>query len=144
MNKDFADMNRRIAYFTVALACAACGSRGLHPVSGSVTYQGRPAVGAMVTFVPRGQTDRSSTAIAQGVVGGDGTFKLAGPAGEGIKPGEYIVLIEWKEGAGKAQGRSPSLNAPDRLKKRYLDADRPLLTATVGAKTNQLPPFEVR
>jgi hypothetical protein len=130
--------------FGLALGCAGCGSGGLYPVSGSVTHQGQPAVGATVTFLPKGQTDRSGAAVAQGVVSEDGTFQLASPAGKGLKPGEYVVLVEWKEGAGRAQGRAPALNAPDRLKKRYLDPARPLLTATVEAKTNKLPPFEVQ
>src|SRR5262245_56067829 len=137
-------MKRRFLCLAVALACAACGSGGLYPVSGSVTYQGQPAVGATVTFLPKGQTDRSSTALAQGVVAEDGTFKLAGPAGEGLKPGDYVVLIEWKEGAGRAKGRAPALGAPDRLKKRYLDPNNALLTATVEAKTNKLPPFQLQ
>ena len=54
------------------------------------------------------------------------------------------MLVEWKEGAGRAKGRSPALSAPDRLKKRYLDPNKPLLTATVEAKKNVLPPFEVK
>ena len=134
-------MKSRTIVFAVALACAACGSGGLYPVKGSVTHKGRPAVGATVTFVPRGQADRAGA--AQGVVGEDGSFEVAGPAGKGLAPGEYAVLVEWKEGAGRGRGRSPALNAPDRLKKRYLDPDRPLLTARVEAKANKLAPFEV-
>jgi hypothetical protein len=144
VNKDLANMQRRFALFALALACAACGSGGLYPVSGTVKYQGEPAAGATVTFLPKGQTDKSSAAVAQGVVGEDGTFKLAGPAGEGLKPGEYVVLVEWKEGGGRGKGRAPALNAPDRLKKRYLDPNRPLLTATVEAKTNKLPVFDLQ
>jgi hypothetical protein len=113
-------------------------------VSGKVLYHGEPAVGATVTFVRKGATDRMQERAPQGVVLADGTFTLAGPAGEGAQPGEYVVLIEWKEGAGKVKGRSPALNAPDRLKQRYLDLTKPLLTARVEAKTNHLPPFEVK
>jgi hypothetical protein len=135
--------------FTAAIAAlfaalAGCGSTGRHPVSGKVLYNGQPAVGASVTFVRKGAGAATDHEAAQGVVQDDGTFTLAGPTGKGAPPGEYIVLVEWKEGAGKVKGRSPGLNAPDRLKKRYLDPNKPLLTATVETKTTQLPPFELK
>ncbi len=124
--------------------CAGCGSNGLYPVSGKVLCNGEPAVGATVTFLRKDATNRFEDLIPQGVVGQDGTFSLAGPTGPGAAPGEYVVLVEWKEGAGKALGRSPGLNAPDRLQHRYLDPNNPLLTATVEPKPNQLAPFEVK
>jgi hypothetical protein len=139
-------MRSRVVFTAVIAACVAasagCGSNGRHPVSGKVLYNGQPAVGASVTFVRKGAGTYHEA--AQGIVQDDGTFTLAGPTGKGAPPGEYIVLVEWKEGAGKVKGRSPGLNAPDRLKKRYLDPIKPLLTATVETKTNQLPPFELR
>jgi hypothetical protein len=128
-----------------AVLCASCGrSNGLYPVRGRVLYEGQPAVGATVTFLRKGVADPLKESPPQGVVGEDGTFTLTGPAGEGALPGEYVVLLEWKEGAGKRRGRAPALNAPDRLKKRYLDPNKPRLTATVEAKSNQLPPFDVK
>src|SRR5262245_44874953 len=131
-----------VALLTACLASLGCGNgNGLYPVSGKVLHQGQPAVGATVTFVRRGGEPRNEP-TPQGVVGEDGTFALAGPAGNGASPGDYAVLVEWKEGAGKARGRAPALNAPDRLKRRYLDATRPLLKATVEAKPNRLPTFE--
>jgi hypothetical protein len=127
-----------------AAVFAGCGgSNGLYPVSGKVLHNGEPAVGATVTFVRKGAAGVDDQ-TPQGVVADDGTFRLAGPAGEGARLGDYVVLVEWKEGAGKVKGRAPALSAPDRLQKRYLDPNRPLLTATVEAKRNDLPPFEVR
>jgi hypothetical protein len=128
-----------------AAACVGCGnSSGVYPVSGKVLYRGAPAVGATVTFVRKGVTDRLREQTPQGIVGEDGMFSLAGPLGAGALPGDYAVLVEWKAGAGKVKGRSPALNAPDRLNRRYLDPARPLLTATVEAKTNALSPFELQ
>jgi len=130
---------------TLMFACIGCGnSAGIYPVSGKMLYRGEPAVGATVTFVRKGVTDRLQEQTPQGVVREDGTFSLATPLGAGALPGEYAVLVEWKVGAGKIKGRSPALNAPDRLNRRYLDPARPLLTATVEAKTNSLPPFELQ
>jgi hypothetical protein len=141
-------MRSRVVFTAViaafAAASAGCGSSGRHPVSGKVLCNGQPAVGASVTFVRKGADAGPDHEAAQGIVQDDGTFTLSGPGGKGAPPGEYIVLVEWKEGAGKLKGRSPSLNAPDRLKKRYLDPNKPLLTATVDTKANQLPPFELK
>jgi hypothetical protein len=134
-----------LAVAVCALASSSCGNaNGIYPVSGKVLYRGEPAVGATVTFVRMNVVDRFKELTPQGVVGDDGTFTLAGPKGEGALPGEYAVLVEWKEGGGKVRGRAPALNAPDRLKKRYLDAKKPLLTARVEARSNNLPPFELQ
>jgi hypothetical protein len=128
-----------------ALVVGGCGNpSGLYPVSGKVLVNGDPAVGATVTFVRKGAVDPLKEPTPQGVVGEDGGFTLNGPGGEGAPPGEYVVLVEWKEGAGSKRGRAPALSAPDRLKKKYLDPNRPLLTATVEARSNALPPFELK
>jgi hypothetical protein len=123
--------------------CAGCNSNGLYPVSGKVLVNGEPAVGATVTLVRKGSADSLKDPTPCGVVDEDGTFTLSGPGGEGAPPGEYIVLVEWKEGAGAKRGRAPALSAPDRLKKKYQDPNTPLLTATVEAKSNTLPPFDL-
>jgi hypothetical protein len=128
-----------------AFACSSCGNKsGLYPVSGKLTVNGEPAVGATVTFVRKEPADPFKEEFPQGVVGANGVFRLSGPAGEGAAPGEYVVLVEWKEGAGVQQGRSPGLNAPDRLQKKYMDPNYPMLTAKVEAKKNALPPFELK
>jgi len=129
---------------TSLVISAGCNSSGLYPVNGKVLFNGESAVGATVTFVRKGSTDPLKEQTPQGVVGEDGTFTLSGPGGDGAPPGEYVVLVEWKEGAGSKRGRAPALNAPDRLKKKYLDPNKPLLTATVEAKSNTLPPFELK
>ena len=130
---------------TWLLIGTGCGdSNGLYPVSGKLLYKGEPAIGATVTFVRKGGAGRMEEQTPQGVVQEDGSFTLAGPLGKGAQTGEYAVLVEWKQGAGKVKGRSPALNSPDRLKQRYLNPDKPLLTATVEAKANSLPTFEIQ
>jgi hypothetical protein len=141
-------MSRRVlclfAGALCALAAASCGNAGgLYPVRGKVLYKGEPAAGATVSFVRKGG-DRLHDPTPQGVVGEDGTFTLAGPSGEGAAPGEYVVLVEWKDGAGRGRGRAPALTAPDRLKGRYLDANKPLLSAEVKPAANDLPSFELQ
>ncbi len=133
-----------LAVAASALVCSSCGSSGLYPVTGKVLVNGEPAVGATVAFLRKESADPFKESNPQGVVGEDGTFTLVGPGGDGAPPGEYVVLVEWKEGAGTKRGRAPALNAPDRLKKKYLDPNKPLLTATVEAKANALPTFELK
>ena len=130
----------------IVTAClSGCGnSNGLYPVRGKVLYKGEPAVGAAVYFHRKDAPEPLTEQILQGVVQQDGAFEVAGASGKGATPGDYVVLIEWKEGAGKSKGRAPALSAPDRLKGRYLDPNNPVLTAKVEAATNQLPPFELQ
>src|SRR5262249_41468495 len=91
---------RQTMFVPLLAACVGCGnSSGNYPVSGKVLYRGEPAAGATVTFVRKDLTDRMQERAPQGVVREDGTFTLVGPAGDGAQPGEYVVLIEWKQGA---------------------------------------------
>jgi hypothetical protein len=127
-----------------ALLSASCGnSSHLYAVRGKVLFKGEPAVGATVTFIHKGSADPLKNPTVVGVVQEDGTFTLNGPEGSGAPVGDYVVLVEWKEGAGAERGRAPALGAPDRLKNKYLDPNKPLLAATVEARSNTLPPFEL-
>jgi hypothetical protein len=141
---------RNHLHFAVAvaggiLACAGCGNpNGAYPVSGKVLYQGEPAKGAVVYFHRKNVTDPLQEHTPQGIVQEDGTFTLASPVGKGALPGEYVVLIEWKEGAGKVRARSPALAAPDRFRGRYMNLNNPRFQAEVKAEKNRLPPFELR
>jgi hypothetical protein len=116
----------------------------LYPVRGKVLHNGRPAAGATLYFHRQNVTDPLNEHTPQGVVAEDGSFTLAGPAGEGALPGTYAVLVEWKEGAGKRRGRAPALSAPDRLRGRYMNPGRPLLHAEVKPAANDLPPLELK
>lgn len=50
-------------------------------------------------------------------------------------------MIQWKQVAGQKKG-GPK-HGPDQLKGRYADPKHPLLHATVEARTNALPAFEL-
>jgi hypothetical protein len=77
-----------------------------------------------------------------GIVQNDGSFEMVcGSLGMGAPPGEYDVMIEWKQAT--SQGKGVTQHAPDKLKGHYADPKRPLLHATVKAETNHLPPFEL-
>jgi len=137
-------MIRLLRYTTtaLALACASCGeSNNLHPVSGAVLYQGKPAAGATVFFRRRGGDTMNDHAI-MGIVQKDGSFTLVcGPYGKGVPAGEYDVLIQWRQDL--KQPRGSARKGEDRLKGRYADAKRPRLHAVVKAEVNHLPPLEL-
>lgn len=63
----------------------------VYPVSGVVTFQGKPLAGAIVMFKPKGDSRAAS-----GRTLNDGTFQLAtsGAVRSGAMAGDYDVLIQ--------------------------------------------------
>src|SRR5258707_15381005 len=104
-------------------------------------YKGSPASSAVLFFFRQGR-DSSNDPVIMSIVQEDGSFELVcGSLGKGAPPGEYDVVIEWKQASHGSRGRPK--HGPDKLKGRYADPKHPLLHATVEAKTNNLPPFEL-
>jgi hypothetical protein len=125
----------------LVLACASCNTNNIYPVTGKVTYKGSPASGAVVFFLRHGG-DSSNDPVIMSVVQEDGSFQLAcGSLGKGAPPGAYDVVIEWKQASQGSKGRPK--HGPDKLKGRYADPKHPLLHATVEARTNELPTFDL-
>src|SRR5687767_10703219 len=70
---------------TAVLLAAGCGQESaLVPVSGTVTLDGKPVSGMIITFAPQGQTDGNG---ALGYVDDRGNFELTDSRGE---PGAYV------------------------------------------------------
>jgi hypothetical protein len=125
----------------LTLACASCNKNNIYPVAGEVTYKGSPASGATV-FFHRQVADSRNEHLIMGIVQEDGSFELVcGALGKGAPPGDYAVVIEWKQVSGQSKGRPQ--HGADKLQGRYADPKHPLLHATVEATTNHLPPFEL-
>jgi hypothetical protein len=137
-------VRKRLFYLTagLALAIASCGNKNnLYPVSGQVTYRGSPASGATVFFSRQGG-DSMNEHLIMAIVQEDGSFELVcGSLGKGAPPGEYDVLIEWKQVSGQSKGRPQ--HGPDKLKGRYADAKHPRIHASIQAKRNDLAPFDI-
>jgi hypothetical protein len=95
-------VSRFLVSFTLAtllLASAGCGGsggsslEGTVPVSGVITYQGRPLADAAVTLVPSA-TDNQAARGAFGRTDEDGRFLLmTAQPGDGVLPGNYKVTI---------------------------------------------------
>jgi hypothetical protein len=119
-------------------------------------YKGEPASGAVVYFHREGGSAGANQGIPYGVVDDGGRFDLAcDGVGYGCPPGNYAVLVEWRDLAGdgvvpvKTKGkiklvkRSRVRSGPDRLKGRYFDISKPLLHAEVKPVSNPSPSFEL-
>ena len=74
--------------FAAIAGCADGGVPGLYPVSGRITYEGKPVSGATISFVGRG-TERPATAISKA----DGNYDLYTLDSRGAQPGNYNVVV---------------------------------------------------
>jgi len=125
----------------LSLLCSSCGKNNLYPVDGKLSCNGAPAAGAAVFFRRQGGDPMNEPSI-MGITQEDGTFELVcGSLGKGAPPGDYDVLIEWREGSGHNRGFAKRV--PDKLKGRYADPRHPLLHVTLEAQSNHLSPFEI-
>jgi len=105
---------------SVLLCTAGCGSNRpkLVPVKGTVTVDGKPIEGALVTFLPQfaGQP-------AIGTTIADGTFTLTThPHGQGAMPGKHIITVSKVEVTGflaDKDGLSGGV-APEGVQQRWI------------------------
>jgi hypothetical protein len=109
------------------------------PVRGEVFVQGRPAIGAAITFFPL-QVEQPHE-IPTAVVGEDGSFRLTTvSAFDGAPPGEYAITITWCE-SYRDEGETRS--GPDWFRGRYAHPSWSGLKATIQPGDNHLPRFEL-
>lgn len=123
----------------LAAFCSSCGGGGptLHPVRGTVLFDGKPAEGATIVFQPA-EAAGPDTPLPSGVVGPDGSFAVAThPHGAGAPAGDYLVLITWFPPDTREQG-----NPKNKLPARYSSADSSL-KITVKPGENTLDPFKL-
>jgi hypothetical protein len=91
----------------VVLAVSGCGGDGKVRVNGTVTLDGQPLEGAIVTFLP---VEKGQGQIAHGTTDKDGAFDLTtSRPNDGAFPGEYKVTVVYAEGAAPP----PSGNVKD-------------------------------
>lgn len=99
----FFDSCRLLILMTISALCLGCGGGSdsanveTVPVQGTVTLDGKPIEGAIVTFVP---VNEAQGLPATGTTDKDGRFTLTamgggkrGAAGAGTLPGEYYVGV---------------------------------------------------
>ncbi len=146
-----------MAVVMLSVSSSGCGSpAGYYPVSGKVLYKGEPASGAVVYFHREGGPAAPGQPVPSSIVNGGGYFDLAcDGVGYGCPPGNYAVLVEWKDMAGdgvvpvKTKSktnlvkRSRVRSGPDKLKGRYFNLGKPLLHAEVKPGSNRSLDFDL-
>ena len=84
------------ALVTVGIVLTGCSSSSrppTYPVTGTVTWQGKPLAGAAITFVPTGEGEAASA-----ITDAEGKYALTTwEAGDGARPGEYRVKVSKQE-----------------------------------------------
>ena len=123
---------------TASVGCSGSGVPGrppTHPVTGSVSLDGKPVAGATVTLVPQGG---GHPAVA--VTGPGGDFRLTTfQAGDGAVAGTYGLAVEKRVAAGAGTGAGDEYQPPtgplpppeNVLPAKYASAETSGLSATV-------------
>lgn len=136
--------SRSIALGALLLAVAGlvsgCGRSeperlGVHPVSGQVTYQGKPAAGAFVVFHAKADKDKFPPPTAQ--VDEQGNFTLGTYAREdGAPAGDYAVTVVLRKPVQKDGEFVPG---PNVLPPQYSKPATTKLNIQVAAGANTVP-----
>jgi hypothetical protein len=129
-----------IALFTAAaLGCGKKEEAEIHPVSGEVQYEGKPAAGVQVYLIPTSHVlPKNAASNPHGITGADGRFTLGTVAtDDGAPDGKYQVVLLWPVESSE-EVESPR----DRLQGWY-DARHSKLEAVVKAESSALPVFKL-
>lgn len=127
-----------------AIALAGCG-KGVSvpstvPVTGVVTYKGKPLQGILVTLHAQGE-EPTGAYIPAGQTGPDGKFTLStGAPGNGAPSGDYVVTFTKPEIAPPAKTASIETEI-DAFGGKYSDPAQSQWKVTIADGENSLPPF---
>lgn len=125
-----------------------CGGRddgrvAVYPVSGKVLVNGQPAAGATISFFPQSEDSQPvDLPVPSGLVDESGNYMLRSYVeGDGAPAGEYRVTVVWP---APPPPNATVFDTPDRLRGRYSDPGTSGLTATVGERSTEVPPFDLK
>lgn len=91
------------------VGCGEAGIEGLRSVTGTVTYQGQPVEGAMISFIGEGSA-RPATAVSQA----GGKYELFTLDSKGAFPGKYTVTVVKTDAPSEAANKDPGIDASGR------------------------------
>lgn len=153
----------RLGWICMPFVVAGCdGGAPMAPVSGEVTYLGKPVEGATITFVPRTRP-KEGNATAVGKTDATGRFRLVTNFGsttrDGAVLGEHAVTIsKWvppnnmsesdyeklrkEDDAKREKGvYNPNVSVPSRIQMlpdKYSKGGNTVLKAVVSASSNDI------
>lgn len=116
LNRHVSDLRRHTwqlaAAFAAVVAIVGCNRETrvpVFPVSGKVTFQGRPPVGALVVLAPvngSGTDGVAPTATVQN----DGSFSITSyEPGDGAPDGDYVATVQWYRYSKELGGPGPNV-----------------------------------
>ena len=125
-----------LAAAALSLFVSGCSGGG-GTVSGTVTLDGTPIQGGVVTFHPVGEGPSAIGAVKK-----DGTYEVTIGNQTAIPPGEYLVTVDYGEATTSEPGPGPPKPPP--VPKRitpdkYANKDTTDLRVTVKAGSNKIP-----
>lgn len=121
-------MNRYVVTALFLIVLAGCGSKyKIAPVSGKVTLDGEPLVGALVSFEPLAQGSGMEAGYGSyGECDENGIFQLKSLHDEkGAIVGPHRVLITTMKGTEGPNGEM-IMTSKERVPDKYMDYDNPL------------------
>jgi hypothetical protein len=128
----------------LALSALVAGTVGcksseidLHPVKGTVTFDGKPPEGATVTLRPVAGSKAPADLFPTGAVKADGSFTLLTyPHGDGAPEGDYVAVLMWYP-PNAAEMQNPQSQLPA----KYSNEATSGLPVTIKPGSNELAPF---
>ena len=103
--------NSLLAIVTLVIRCGCGNPSGRMPVSGTITFKGKPLEHGQISFRPTGGSHLSSGSAIE-----DGKFAI--PGKKGLPVGKYIVQIssgDYELGAKQNIGLRVPLPLPERI-----------------------------
>src|SRR5262245_39951940 len=110
---------------TVGIVLTGCSNSSqppTYPVTGTVTWQGKPLAGAAITFVPTGKEGEAASAITDS----EGKYALTTwEAGDGARPGKYRVKVSKQEQATVDPSKMVRNLSTEEEQKIYVENTKP-------------------
>lgn len=132
-------------FLAAALAAVGCSQTApqpveVHPVSGQILYDGKPAAGVRVTFVPIDAPSPPRVPnYPHAVTDAEGKFRLTTAApDDGAAAGGYQIVLDGSK-QNNAENVGSEESADTDLFKGWYDAMHSTLTAKVKPGANELP-----
>jgi hypothetical protein len=135
-----------VAVAFVAFSCSSTPPVGT--VSGKVEFEGKPAAGGFISFMPKAggtpitaQIENDGSYLAQDVLVGDCMVQVESPPPDGEAQGQIIKEM----GKAPSKGPPPAAATPKKVKfpERYAKYDTSKLTVVVKPKSDGPTPFDV-
>jgi hypothetical protein len=135
----------KLVWIGLALLAVGCGKASapweiVHPVSGSLTFGGKPIAGAQVTLFPV-DSKIPEKVRPTAVTEADGRFRLSTFAdSDGAPAGDYRVSVIWHP---VVQSPGGAVRGGNQLPPKFASPETSGLTAKVEAGGSALSPIEV-